>query len=229
MKNKNLILILILFVLILFIGGNSIAAYNKLQSLDEAINSSQAQLDNQLQRRGELVPNLIYAVKGYNKYEKSVFLSLAKSRTKIANSKKLKIKKNKKIVKNINNNDSFAPIKLESEIPKNKKIKKHKKPKKTKSKAFDKKIFNTLTNIFAFNEDYPELKADKAFLELQKELANTENRVAEAKKDYNESVKALNTAIRTFPTNIIAGFLGIQAKDYLQTEESKKELPKIKF
>lgn len=86
-----------------------------------------------------------------------------------------------------------------------------------------------LSRLLVIAEQYPQLKADRNFMMMQDELAGTENRLAVSRKDYNESVKALNTTIRTFPTSMIAGLSGIKSREYFETEESEQEVPKVNF
>ena len=86
-----------------------------------------------------------------------------------------------------------------------------------------------LSRLLMIVERYPELKADKQFIGLQDELAGTENRIAVARRDYNESVKALNARIRTFPTNIVAMISGIKAREYFEVSEAEKAVPAVKF
>ena len=90
-------------------------------------------------------------------------------------------------------------------------------------------LSNALSRLLLIVERYPDLKADKQFINLQDELAGTENRLAVARKDYNESVQQLNAKIRTFPTSIIAGMIGIKAREYFNTPETEKKAPEVKF
>ena len=78
-------------------------------------------------------------------------------------------------------------------------------------------------------ENYPELKADKQFIQLSDELAGTENRIAVARMDYNNEVKKLNSSLRTFPTNIISGMFNIEKREYFETTETEKATPKVEF
>ena len=78
-------------------------------------------------------------------------------------------------------------------------------------------------------ERYPELKADRSFISLQDELAGTENRIAVARRDYNESVKSINSLIRTFPTSIVAAVSGVKQRDYFEITETEKQAPKVEF
>ena len=90
-------------------------------------------------------------------------------------------------------------------------------------------VNSALSRLLFVVERYPGLKADKSFLALQDELAGTENRLAVARKDYNDSVKALNARIRTFPTSIIASISGIKAREYFEIDEGEKATPKVEF
>lgn len=192
MKNKTLLITLGVILLILVsIVGSFIGTYNKLQTLDETVNSQWAQVENQLQRRSDLIPNLVNTVKGYASHEKSIFIGVADARAKLAGAVK------KGDMKGINQaNNEFN---------------------------------GSLSRLLAIAENYPQLKADQNFMALQDELTGTENRLAVARKDYNESVKSINAIIRTFPTNIIASMANIKSREYFQVEEKKTEVPDVKF
>jgi LemA protein len=190
--NKKLLIILGILALIVFASiGNFIGMYNNLQVMDETVNSNWAQVENQLQRRGDLIPNLVSTVKGYAAHEKQVFTSIAEARAKLSGAV------SKGDIKNINQANS--------------------------------EFTGALSRLLAISENYPQLKADKSFLALQDELAGTENRLSVARRDYNESVKIIDAAIRTIPTNIIAAMAGIKEREYFKVEESKKETPKVNF
>ncbi len=90
-------------------------------------------------------------------------------------------------------------------------------------------LTGALSRLLLVVERYPQLKADKSFTALQDELAGTENRLAVARMDYNESVKALNSKIRTFPTSIVAAISGIKSREYFEISEAEKAVPQVKF
>ena len=159
--------------------------------MDEQVSANWAQVENQLKRRNDLIPNLISAVKGYAKYEEGVYIQLAEARSKLAGS--------------INKGDVKAVQKNSSEVE------------------------GALSRLLAIAENYPSLKADKSFIGLQDELTGTENRIAVARRDYNESIRTLNTTIRTIPASFIAPIAGIQKRDYFETDESEKAVPKVEF
>ena len=179
------------FLIILMIFGSFIGVYNNLQTMDESVNSNWAQVENQLQRRADLIPNLVNVVKGYASHEKEIFISVAEARSKLAGA-----------------------------------VQKHNV--KGAAQAND-QMSGALSRLLVVAENYPQLKADKVFIGLQDELAGTENRIAVARRDYNESVKQLNATIRTFPNSLIAGMAGVQKREYFKAEESKKEAPTVNF
>lgn len=191
MKNKGLITLLVIILILVAIIGGFFSTYNRLQLLDESVNSNWAQVENQLQRRSDLIPNLVATVKGYAAHEKSIFVDIAEARAKLSGAVQ------SKDVKGVSQaNTQFN---------------------------------GALSRLLAIAENYPQLKADQNFIALQDEIAGTENRLAVARMDYNNSVQTLNSVIRTFPTNIIANMSGIKAREYFKVEENAKEAPVVKF
>ena len=183
--------IIILGVIVVAILGYFVNTYNNFQVLDEKISSNWAQIENQLKRRNDLIPNLISTVKGYSKHEKEIFTQVSEARTKLADSMSKK--------------DVLSVQKDTTELN------------------------SALSRLIAIAENYPTLKADKNFLALQDELAGTENRIAVARRDYNESVKALNTSIRIFPASLVANIANIEPKKYFEIIDAEEVLPKIEF
>lgn len=191
MKKGLFITLGVILVLVVGLVGSFIGTYNRLQMLDETVNSQWAQVENQLQRRSDLIPNLVNTVKGYASHEKSIFIGVADARAQLSGA----IKKGD--LKSINKaNADFN---------------------------------SSLSRLLAIAENYPQLKADQNFRALQDEIAGTENRLAVARKDYNDSVKEINAIIRTFPTNIIAGIASVKSREYFQAEEGKTAVPDVKF
>ncbi len=190
--NKTVWIILgVILILGVMIAGSFIGAYNNLQIMDEQINGQWAQVENQLKRRNDLIPNLVETVKGYATHEKAVFTNIADARSKLSGAM------NKNDVKAIQNSNS--------------------------------ELTGALSRLLLVVERYPQLKADKSFTALQDELAGTENRLAVARMDYNESVKTLNAKIRTFPTSIVAAISGIKTREYFEASEAEKAVPQVKF
>lgn len=192
MKNKGLLITLgVILLLVVATIGSFIGTYNQLQTLDETVNSQWAQVENQLQRRSDLIPNLVNTVKGYASHEKSIFIGVADARAKLSGA--------------VKSGDMKSVNKANAEFS------------------------GSLSRLLAIAENYPQLKADQNFIALQDEISGTENRLAVARKDYNDSVKTINAIIRTFPTSIIASISGVKSREYFQVEEGKTAVPDVKF
>lgn len=189
--NKGLIIGLSILAVIIIFVSSLIGSYNQLQQMDETVNSNWAQIENQLKRRADLIPNLVNTVKGYATHEKTIFVDIAEARAKLSGAVK------SKDVKSVNEANA--------------------------------QFNGALSRLLAIAENYPNLKANENFIMLQDEIAGTENRLAVARKDYNDSVKDINATIRTFPMSIVAGMSGIKAREYFQVEETAKEAPQVKF
>jgi len=189
--NTVFIVLGVIGILLIIAATSFVGVYNKLQTIDESVNSSWSQVENQMQRRGDLIPNLVNTVKGYAKHEKDIFISVAESRSKLSGAIK---SGNMKQISQAEGQMSGA-----------------------------------LSRLLAISENYPQLKADRVFINLQDELAGTENRISVARKDFNENVKGINSQIRVFPTNIVAGMIGIQKREYFEAEEAKKSAPDVQF
>lgn len=191
MRNAGCGIAMIVIVILFMIGGWFVGIYNTLQIADESVSSNWAQVNNQLQRRNDLIPNLVQTVKGYAAHENEVFTNVAEARSKLAGS--------------LNSDDVKAVQKNTTELN------------------------NALSRLLVLVERYPQLKADKNFMALQDELAGTENRIAVARRDYNESVRILNARIRTFPTSLVAGITGIKSRDYFEAAEGASTAPAVSF
>ena len=178
--------VVVLIVVFWFFGTR-----NSFVSLKEDVEMQQSQVETTLQRRSDLIPNLVETVKGYASHEEEVFTEIAEARSKLAGS--------------ISSGDIEAINEANSELD------------------------SALGRLLAISESYPDLEASDQFIALQDELAGTENRIAVARMDYNESVKSLNAKIRTFPTSIIANFANIKSRDYFEVDEQEKAVPTVDF
>lgn len=183
-----LIVIISILVILVLIGGAFAGSYNNLVRLDEETNSQWAQIENQLKRRSDLIPNLVNTVKGFAQQEKDVLIGVTEARSGIEKAN--------------------TPREL--------------------AQAND-QLTSALSKLNVVVERYPQLKSDKNFIRLQDELAGTENRIAVARKDYNDSAKTFNSRVRRFPTNIVAGMFGFDQKEYFEVQEKDKETPNVEF
>jgi len=180
-------LISVIMVVVLAVGS-VFGFYNGMVSANENVDSKWSQVDNQLQRRSDLIPNLVNTVKGYAAHEKEVFQKVSDARAKMAGAKSVSEK-------------------LEA----------------------NNELNGALSRLLAVAENYPQLKADQNFRQLQDELSGTENRIATARKDYNDAVQSYNTKIKSLPYSLFAGALGFTARDYFKVEEAAKAVPKVQF
>ena len=180
--------LIILIGVILFVGIMLGSFYNSLVNLGENVEAKAADIDVQLQRRADLIPNLINTVKGYMEHENDVIDKITLARENLVNANSTADKAN-------------ANAELTS----------------------------ALNNLFVIVENYPDLKSSSNFIELQDELAGTENRIAIARKEYNEVVADYNKKIKSFPTNIIAGMFNFDSKDYFTAKEGADEVPQVNF
>ena len=180
-----LIVIIIIALLILAIIG----MYNNLVRLRQKVKNSWSQIDVQLQRRFDLIPNLVEAVKGYMKHEDEVLTKVAELRTSWAGA---------------------SSVAEKAEL--------------------DNQLSGALKTIMAVSENYPDLKANQNFSELQQELQNTENKISFSRQFYNDSVTMYNTKLEVFPSNIIASMFGFKAEDLFKAEsdEARKNV-KVDF
>lgn len=194
MKKLN---ILILLVFSLIAGG---CGYNTLQSTDEQIKASWAEVVNQYQRRADLIPNLVETVKGFAAQEKDVLLGVTNARSKVGS-----IQATPELV-----NDPQAFEKF------------------TQAQAG---LSSALSRLLVVAENYPQLKSDANFRDLQAQLEGTENRIAVARKRYIEAVREYNVVVRSFPSNLTAMVFGMKEKAQF-TVENEKEIsksPKVDF
>lgn len=167
--------------------------YNTIQTKDEAVNSAGAQIKTQLQRRSDLIPNLVETVKGFAKQETTIFIRVAEARSKLAGA-----------VQSGNLQD-MAQANAALNAP--------------------------LGRLLAISENYPELKSNQNFLQLQDQLEGTENRIAVSRQDYNRAVEDFNAYIRRFPYNLTAKITGHgKPREYFElTSPGAAEAPKVKF
>ena len=178
---------IVIAVLVVF-GLTLMSSYNNFVSLEENVNQSHAQIENQLQRRLDLIPNLVNTVKGYASHEKEVIASISDARARLAGAK--------------------TP---------------------QQEATANTELSNALSRLLVVVENYPNLKADKQFTQLMDELSGTENRIAVARKDYNDQVAIYNKKVKSFPGAIVARLSGFEQKEYFQADPKAQEAPKVDF
>ena len=162
--------------------------YNSLVTLKQRTQNAWSQIDVQLQRRFDLIPNLVNTVKGYTNHETEVIDKVTSARTKYLNA-------------------SSTDEKI----------------------AANNEISQALSNLLVVIENYPDLKSSSNYTQLADELSGTENRIAVARRDYNEAVKTYNVSIKKFPKNILANMFGFDAATYFEASESSKDVPNVSF
>ena len=186
---KTVLIIVGILILIIVLPYSYLkGTYNTLVTMDETVKGAWAQVENQLQRRYDLIPNYVETVKGYAAHEKEVFVKVTEARSRVAGAGSISEK--------IQANNQLS---------------------------------SALARLLVVVERYPELKANTNFIRLQDELAGTENRIAVERRRFNETVKAFNIKIRTFPTNIIAGMFGFEKAAFFEVPKERQEAPKVKF
>jgi len=178
----------IIVVLLIIIGGWYVGTRNRLVTLDEEVNAAWSEIDNQLLRRSDLIPNLVQTVKGFAKQELQVFTEIAEARSRLAGARTVG----------------------------------------QKAQGYN-QLETALSRLLVVVEQYPLLKSSENFLRLQDELAGTENRIAVARKRYNDSVRILNTKIRRFPSSSVANMMGFKPREYFEIQEKARETPKVDF
>ena len=166
-----------------------IAQYNRLIRLNITVDEAFAQIEVQLKRRADLIPNLVETVKGYAAHEQSTFDAVVTARAKATSA------------------TTIADV-----------------------AAADGALTNALKGLLAVAEAYPDLKASANFLSLQEGLSTTENKVSFARQFYNDTVRSLNTAVKTIPTSFFAGLAKVDARDFYEVENpTDRNVPGVKF
>ena len=185
-KGTTILLGVLLIFAVLAIAA--IGRYNSIVEKEESVDTAYSNIDTQLERRADLIPNLINTVKGYMEHEKSVINDITTARENLLKAK---------------NVDELSEA--------------------------NQKLDNAINALMVIVENYPDLKANQNFIALQDELAGTENRIATARRDYNEAVKDYNTLIKKFPNNIIAKMFGFEKHKYFEVAEGKTDVPEVNF
>ncbi len=171
--------------------------YNSMVEKDEAVSTAWSNVENQYQRRSDLIPNLVNVVKGYAQHEQGTLEAVISARSKAT---QITV-----------DPENLTPEKLQE------------------YQRAQGEIGSALGKLLAITENYPDLKANENFKELQAQLEGTENRIAVERRKFNEIAQDYNTYIRTFPNNIISSIFGFEKRPYFQAEEGSEKAPKIEF
>lgn len=167
-----------------------IYAYNRFITLGFRAKEALSDIDVQLKRRFNLIPNLVEAVKGYMAHEKGVLEKVTEARSRVASS-------------------GGTPIEREGS---------------------ENALSNTLKTLFAVAENYPDLKANANFLDLQRELADTENKIQASRRFYNTTVRDLNTKVHSFPSNLLASIFNFHEEKFFEVESAgEREVVQVNF
>ena len=185
---KSTIIVLVIVVIAIIAIAMIASSYNGIVSKAEEVDNKFSAIDTQLQRRADLIPNLVNTVKGYANQEQEVINSVTEARAKLAGA-------------------TTVSEKAEA----------------------DGELTNALNRLMVVVENYPDLKSSQNFIQLSDELAGTENRIATARRDYNEAVKKYNLKIKKFPTNLMAGMFGYEQRDYFEASSQSQEVPNVNF
>ena len=180
----GLVVLGVFLLLVVFVVGK----YNTMVTSKEVVDNELANVDVYLERRADLIPNLVNTVKEYAAHEEKVIDNVTSAREKLLGAKSVEEK-----------------AQANSEL----------------DKAID--------ALMVVVENYPDLKANTNFINLQDELAGTENRIATARRDYNSAVKSYNSLIIKFPNNIIASMFNLDKAEYFKADTEKTDVPNVEF
>ena len=170
---------------------------NSLVSVDESVSTSGSNVENQYQRRADLIPNLVETVKGYAKHEENTFKEVVEARAKATQI-------------------TVDPTNMTPE-------------KMKEFQAAQGELGSALGRLIAVSENYPELKANENFKDLQAQLEGTENRINEARRQFNQAVQDYNLKVRQFPSSIVANMAGFTTKTKFEAEAGSEKAPKVSF
>lgn len=202
MKNKGMMIGCAIGAIVLLAVGMLVAwgvsSYNNMVSLDQEVIKQWSQVENQYQRRADLIPNLVNTVKGYADFEKEVLTKVTEARARVS---QFNI-----TPELLNDPQAFA-----------------------KFQSLQGELSGALSRLLVTVENYPQLKANENFLQLQAQLEGSENRISVERKKFNEVVQSYNTTIKRFPASMLAGMFGFGEKQYFKAIQGADTPPKVEF
>jgi LemA protein len=187
----------IVVVIIVLLVGAWISAYGSLNTSNQTVKEKWSNVQSALQRRNDLIPNLVETVKGYAKHEEDTFTKVTEARAKIGSI-------------NIDTANTDPAVMKELQ-------------------AAQSQMAGALSHLIAVSENYPNLKADQSFLNLQSQLEGTENRINVARQNYNEQARVYNTKVNGFFARIVANSYSFKPAEYFEATPGSEKAPEVKF
>jgi LemA protein len=181
--------LIVVLVVVAVLGIGFLLSYNRFVSQRQYIRNAWANVDTELRRRYDLIPNLVETVKGYATHERETFEQVTEAR-----------------------NRAYANEGRPADQAKDENV-----------------LVGALKGLLAVSENYPDLKADQQFLELQHELVSTENRIQAARRFYNNNVRDYNRRVQSIPSNLVASMFGFREEDYFEVEPAVRETPQVQL
>lgn len=191
-------IIVVVVLLAIAVIGWSVGVYNKLVGLNEGVSQAWSQVENQYQRRYDLIPNLVATVKGVADFERGTFTAVTEARAKVG---QIKLSADQ-----LSDPNAFQKFQQAQDG-----------------------LSSALSRLLVVSENYPQLKANENFLQLQAQLEGTENRISVERMKFNQVVQDYNVQIKRFPAALIAGITGFKEKQYFKAAEAAQEAPKVQF
>ena len=202
MGKTTLIILGVVAVVVLIIIFVAFGSYNTLVGKQQKVKAEWSNVESQMQRRADLIPNLVATVKGIAGLEERVFTKIAEARSNLLST--------------MQNPNATTEDKIAADA-------------KLTQAMRDGGLLGTGGRFLAITENYPQLKSNESFLKLQDELAGTENRLTTVRRDYTVAAQDYNTTRSRFPTVLIAGLMGFKEQPYFQADPGAREAPKVDF
>ena len=202
MGKIGLIVLAVIVVIVILLALVGIGSYNSLVTKRQDVDAHWSEVQNQMQRRADLIPNIVATVKGIAGLEERVFTKIAEARSQLLST--------------IQNPNSTTEEKMAADNNLTQSMR-------------DGGLLGTGGRFLSITESYPQLKSNESFLKLQDELAGTENRLAIARRDYTQSAQDYNTTRSRFPMVLFAGLMGFKAQPYFQADQGAQQVPKVDF
>jgi LemA protein len=192
--------LVVILIFVLIVGGLAVGGiYNRLVKSQQAVDQSWAQVQNVYQRRADLIPNLVNTVSGQANFEKSTLEAVTNARASVGR---------------VQLDPSKAPTDAAQ---------------LQQFQAAQGQLSNALSRLLVVTENYPQLRANEGFLTLQAQLEGTENRISVERGNFNTAVQSYNTAVKSFPANLIAGMFGFAPRPFFNAQPGAEKAPTVNF